>query len=149
MANPTSRISELIREAGGISGWADKAHIELRKENGDTAIFNLSAFQATGDLSSDLFVHGGDVVFVPPIDMASPTVMVEGDFKRGAVITVKDEDGNQVGFGITNYDAADLVKIKGKHEKNFEKILGYSYEPEVIHRDNLVVLWCCMLQPQK
>ncbi|NQT25793.1 SLBB domain-containing protein [candidate division KSB1 bacterium] len=83
VANPTSRISELIEEAGGISGWANTSLIELRKENGDTAYFNLSIFKATGDLSSDLFVHGGDVIFVPPIDLASRTVIVEGDFKKG------------------------------------------------------------------
>lgn len=92
VANPTSRISEMIEEAGGISGWANRSCIELRTLNGDTAFFNLSAFKATGDLSSDLFVHGGDVVFVPPISPSAPTVMVEGDFKKGGRYPILDDE---------------------------------------------------------
>ena len=92
VANPTSRISELIEEAGGVSGWANKARIELRKTDGDTACFNLSAFQATGELSADLFVHGGDVIFVPPIALDSRTVMVEGDFKKGGWYPVLENE---------------------------------------------------------
>ena len=83
MGNPTSRIPELIEEAGGIYGWANKAKVELRRENGDTLFFNLSEFEATGKIISDLFVNGGDVVFVPPVALSAKSVTVAGDFKKG------------------------------------------------------------------
>jgi len=92
MANPTSRISEMIEGAGGISGWANTSKIELRKENGETAYFNLSMYKSTGDLSADFFVHGGDVIYVPPIDLSSRTVMVEGDFQKGGRHPILDDE---------------------------------------------------------
>lgn len=64
---------------------------------------------------------------------------VEGKFNRGDVINCFDPDGNLIASGLVNYPKADIDKIKGFSSAEFAKILGYSGEKELIHRDNLVV----------
>ena len=90
--NPTSRIPEIIEYAGGVSIWANKTRIELRRENGDTLYFNLSEFEATGKFSSDCFVNGGDVIFVTPVDFTGKSVTVAGDFKKGGHYPIVEKE---------------------------------------------------------
>ncbi|MFN7571340.1 MAG: glutamate 5-kinase [Betaproteobacteria bacterium] len=65
---------------------------------------------------------------------------VEGDFVRGDVIACVDEAGRDVARGLTNYGAEDARKIARRATAEIESILGYIDEPELIHRDNLVVV---------
>ena len=65
---------------------------------------------------------------------------VEGQFKRGEVVLCLDEQGNEVARGLVNYHAEEMNKIKGKASEQIESILGYEDEPEMIHRDNLVLI---------
>ena len=53
---------------------------------------------------------------------------------------VLDMQGRETARGLVNYSAADLVRISGHHSSDIEKILGYAYGDEVIHRNNLVQL---------
>jgi glutamate 5-kinase len=64
---------------------------------------------------------------------------VEGEFKRGDVIAVRNAQGQEVARGLANYASAEARLICRKPSSEFEKLLGYSAEPEMIHRDNLVV----------
>ena len=65
---------------------------------------------------------------------------VEGRFSRGALVALTGPDGIEVGRGLVNYSAAEAKKIIGKPSDQIEAMLGYVDEPELIHRDNLVVL---------
>ena len=65
---------------------------------------------------------------------------VSGNFKRGDVVSCMNEDGREVARGLVNYEAQEADRIKGKASKDIETILGYIDEPEMIHRDNLVLL---------
>lgn len=65
---------------------------------------------------------------------------VEGDFKRGEVVTCLDDSGREVARGLINYSAVETGKIAGKSSNQIEKLLGYIDEPELIHRDNLVIM---------
>jgi glutamate 5-kinase len=65
---------------------------------------------------------------------------VEGRFSRGELVACVGPDGAEVGRGLVNYSAAEAVKIIGKPSEQIESLLGYVDEPELIHRDNLVVL---------
>lgn len=67
-------------------------------------------------------------------------VRVEGEFARGDVITIVDGDNRVIARGITNYSHDDAAKIVRKPSSQIESILGYVDEPELVHRDNLVVL---------
>ncbi len=65
---------------------------------------------------------------------------VEGDFQVGDYIRCLNRDGKKIAKGLTNYSSEDLNSIKGKKTSEIEKLLGYKYSDEVIHRDNLVVV---------
>lgn len=65
---------------------------------------------------------------------------VSGEFQRGAVVAVLDTDGRDIARGLINYSAVEARRIAGKASGEIENILGYVDEPELIHRDNLVLL---------
>jgi glutamate 5-kinase len=65
---------------------------------------------------------------------------VEGHFERGEVVSVLAPDGREIARGLVNYGAAETAKILRKPSAGIEAALGYVSEPELIHRDNLVVL---------
>ena len=64
---------------------------------------------------------------------------VQGDFVRGDVIAVRGPDGAEVARGLANYSAAEARLIARKASSAIEAQLGYANEPEMIHRDNLVL----------
>jgi glutamate 5-kinase len=64
---------------------------------------------------------------------------VSGNFQRGDVVACADKNGAEVARGLVNYSAAEAQKIKGLPSKELEAVLGYDDEPELIHRDNLVL----------
>jgi len=65
---------------------------------------------------------------------------IEGQFERGAVVACIAPDGAEIARGLVNYGATESRKIAGKSSSEIEAILGYVDEPELIHRDNLVLL---------
>jgi len=65
---------------------------------------------------------------------------VEGDFDRGAVVSCLAPDGREIARGLVNYDAQDTRRILRTPTSEIETRLGYVAEPELIHRDNLVLL---------
>jgi glutamate 5-kinase len=67
-------------------------------------------------------------------------VEVQGEFHRGDVIAVRDPDGAEIARGLANYGSAEARLIARRPSSDFEKLLGYSAEPEMIHRDNLVLV---------
>ncbi|QPF72568.1 glutamate 5-kinase [Roseateles sp. DAIF2] len=65
---------------------------------------------------------------------------VQGEFHRGDVIAVRDAAGRELARGLTNYGSAEARLIARKASNQFELVLGYAAEPELIHRDNLVLV---------
>jgi glutamate 5-kinase len=65
---------------------------------------------------------------------------VAGDFQRGEVVACLDPDGREVARGLVNYSADETRRIMRRPSAEIEAILGYVDEPELIHRDNLVLL---------
>jgi glutamate 5-kinase len=66
-------------------------------------------------------------------------LQVEGDFSRGDVIAVKDHTGQEIARGLANYASAEARLLCRKPSSEFEKLLGYAAEAEMLHRDNLVL----------
>src|SRR3990167_8488726 len=66
-------------------------------------------------------------------------VAVEGDFSRGDVIAVRDGAGLEIARGLANYASAEARLLCRKPSGEFERLLGYAAEPEMLHRDNLVL----------
>ncbi len=66
---------------------------------------------------------------------------IEGKFERGDVIEIKTIDKNIIGIGLSGYSASESELIKGHKSDEIAKILSYSYREEMIHKDDLVLLW--------
>ena len=71
-----------------------------------------------------------------PIGMQS----VQGEFSRGDIIAICDEQGKAFARGLANYASAEARLLCRKPSSEIEKLLGYVAEPEMIHRDNLVLV---------
>nr|WP_179947972.1 glutamate 5-kinase [Thiomonas intermedia] len=67
-------------------------------------------------------------------------IEVHGDFERGDVIAVRDASGAEIARGLSNYAASQARRIMRRPSSDIEAILGFSEEPELIHRDNMVFL---------
>jgi glutamate 5-kinase len=65
---------------------------------------------------------------------------VSGRFERGELVSCVDENGLEIARGLVNYGKADAELIAGKSSVEFEKILGYADDSEMIHRDNIVLV---------
>jgi glutamate 5-kinase len=96
-------------------------HLQLR---GAVAIDAGAARKLTGEGKSLL-----------PVGMTA----VRGAFKRGDVIAICDEAGAELARGLANYSAAEARLLCRKPSGDIQPILGYAAEPEMVHRDNLVL----------
>ena len=67
-------------------------------------------------------------------------VEVEGEFHRGDVIAVRRADGSVIARGLSNYSSSEARLIARKASTQIEAVLGYVYEPELIHRTNLILM---------
>ena len=65
---------------------------------------------------------------------------VEGEFERGQTVRLLTPEGAELARGLTRYRSADLRRIAGKRSMDTQATLGYDYGPEVVHRDDLVML---------
>jgi len=65
---------------------------------------------------------------------------VIGQFARGDMVLCVDENGRDVARGLINYNSDEANKIKGHVSSEIAGVLGYVDEPELIHRDNLIVI---------
>ena len=70
-----------------------------------------------------------------PIGMTA----VAGDFSRGDVIAVRDEQGVEIARGLANYASAEARLLCRKPSHEYQALLGYTAEPEMVHRDNLIL----------
>lgn len=64
----------------------------------------------------------------------------QGEFHRGDIVDILDEQGQRIGCGISNYSASDLAIIGGQHSDRILSLLGYDYGDEVVHRNNMVIV---------
>ena len=71
-----------------------------------------------------------------PIGMTA----VEGDFSRGDVIAIRDDQGQEIARGLANYASAEARLLCRKPSQDFTSLLGYTAEPEMVHRDNLILV---------
>ena len=67
-------------------------------------------------------------------------IKTEGQFERGEVIACLDESGAEIARGLSNYSSSEVRLIQRRPSAEIQSILGMSYAPELVHRDNLVLL---------
>ena len=64
---------------------------------------------------------------------------VDGEFSRGDVIAIRDKQGVEIARGLANYASAEARLMCRKPSSEIEALLGYVAEPEMLHRDNMVL----------
>lgn len=67
-------------------------------------------------------------------------IRITGEFGRGEIISCLDESGKEIARGLTNYSSTEAILISRHKSSDFIDILGYDGTPELIHRDNMIVL---------
>ena len=67
-------------------------------------------------------------------------VSLDGTFERGDTVRVAGPAGREIARGLVNYASIDLSRIIGHRSEEIEKVLGFAYGDEVIHRNNMVLL---------
>jgi glutamate 5-kinase len=67
-------------------------------------------------------------------------VEVIGEFQRGDVVGCVTQDGREIARGLVNYASGEARQIARKSTSEIQSTLGFIEEPELIHRDNLVLL---------
>jgi glutamate 5-kinase len=65
---------------------------------------------------------------------------IEGNFQKGDVVALYNEDGHECARGLTNYGSEELHRIAGQPTERIVQILGHRPYDEVVHRDNLAIL---------
>ncbi|MBA4742854.1 MAG: glutamate 5-kinase, partial [Azoarcus sp.] len=66
-------------------------------------------------------------------------VEVRGEFERGAVVACRTSAGEEVARGLVNYSSTESRRIARQPSSRIEALLGYIDEPELIHRDNMIM----------
>lgn len=112
---------------------ADKEPVAARKQ------WLAGHLQTQGELILDAgavtaLTEGGSSLL--PIGV----IEVEGRFVRGQVVACQDESGRLIAKGLVNYSDSEARKILKTPTSQLEQALGMVTEPEMIHRDNLVIL---------
>ena len=65
---------------------------------------------------------------------------LQGEFRRGDMVSCLDPVGRVVAQGLVNYNSDEARKLLRQNSERITEILGYQGEPELIHRDNLVLV---------
>ncbi|RUL67045.1 glutamate 5-kinase [Dyella dinghuensis] len=63
-----------------------------------------------------------------------------GDFHRGDLVEIVDADDRPIARGLSQYAAAEVLRLAGRHSRDIETLLGYSYGAEIVHRDDLATV---------
>jgi glutamate 5-kinase len=116
----TQLVAERATLAARKQWLAD--HLQVR----GTLVLDAGAVKALTELGKSLLPIG--------------VVEVGGDFERGEVVSCLDGSRREIARGLVNYSAVDARRILRTASGEIEARLGYVDEPELIHRDNLVLL---------
>ena len=136
---PDALIRLLQGEAVGTVLVAPTHKLQARKQWMADHLQLHGAVLVDAGAASKLLTEGKSLL---PIGMTA----VEGDFGRGEVIAVRDATGKEIARGMANYASHEARLLCRKPSSQFESLLGYAAEPEMIHRDNLVLMHRCAAQ---
>ena len=136
IANGTTEAVLRRLAAGGQVGtllWADLAPLDARKR------WLAGHLRGKGEVHVDTgaaaaIVHRGMSILPAGVTAAN------GTFRRGDMVRVLDVGGSEIAKGLANYDVSETRRLLGRKSSEIENILGYVDGPELIHRDNLVLL---------
>ncbi|MEA1063828.1 glutamate 5-kinase [Erwinia sp. HR93] len=71
--------------------------------------------------------------------LPSGIITVSGNFSRGEVIRIRNQQGRDIAHGVSRYNSDAMRRIAGCHSQQIDAILGYEYGPVAVHRDDMIV----------
>lgn len=80
-------------------------------------------------------LSGGHVSLLP-----GGVIGVDGEFHRGDLVEIVDEARRGIARGLAQYGSSEMRRLAGRHSREIEAVLGYSYGAEMVHRDDLATL---------
>ena len=72
--------------------------------------------------------------------LAAGVTKINGSFNKGENVLIVDHNEKHLARGLASFNSNEINKIKGKHSKEIEKILGYLSKSEIIHKNDMVML---------
>lgn len=120
-------------EAIGTQLTAQTAHLTARKQWMADHLHTAGKFTLDAGAVQKLTQEGKSLLPVGVVE-------VSGEFGRGAIISCVDGSGKAVARGLSNYTSDEARRIMRRPSSEIAAILGYVEGPELIHRDNLVLL---------
>ena len=131
-ASPIERVTEkgigtlfLPREGRGRKSRARKAWLGGRLRLKGSLVVDSGAAKA---------LLGGASL------LAKGITAVDGEFARGDAVAIRTADGTTLAHGLSEYDAAECVRLIGTHSSEHADLLGYAPRSAIVHRDQLVLL---------
>jgi len=91
--------------------------------------------QVRVDAGAARALAGGRVSLLP-----GGVLGAQGEFHRRDLVKIVDADGRAIARGISQYGAAEVRRLGGRHSREIDGVLGYSYGNEVVHRDDLITM---------
>ena len=121
---------EMITQYGGMARDADLGNIKIRRKNGQTISLDLFKAINRGDLSQDLVLDDGDLVFVPTLAEGGNRVFVFGEVEKPGAYTFAGSDMRlfdaiSKAGGATVFASADSTRV----------VRGDPASPEIITAD--------------
>ncbi|MGD8408239.1 MAG: glutamate 5-kinase [Thiohalophilus sp.] len=130
-----TQVLTRLREGEGLGTllYAEQAPLAARKQ------WLAGHLQMRGSLQLDdgavkVLCHSGRSL------LAVGVKAVSGDFARGEMVACVDAAGKEIARGLVNYSADEVRRIMGRPSEAIEGLLGYIDEPELIHRDNMILV---------
>jgi len=130
-----AQVLTRLREGEGLGTllYAEQASLAARKQ------WLAGHLQMRGTLQLDdgavrVLCHSGRSL------LAVGVKAVSGDFARGEMVACVDAAGKEIARGLVNYSADEVRRIMGQPSEAIEGLLGYIDEPELIHRDNMILV---------
>jgi glutamate 5-kinase len=149
------QAAELARRAGAevVIAHGSDADILIRVAGGKQSGTHFQPSGTTLESRKRFILAGGQEIGALYIDRGAfeaiqrggsllpvGIIRVSGEFQRGDTVGVFEPAGKEIAKGLSNYASSDLDQIRGKRSDQIERLLGYAYGEEVIHRNNMVLL---------
>lgn len=75
----TYRVSDIIDQAGGLTNWSYERAIRVRHTDGTVDTVDLYKYKKLGDLDTNIHMRGGDLIFVPSVELTDATIRLEAE----------------------------------------------------------------------
>ncbi|MBN2365884.1 MAG: polysaccharide biosynthesis/export family protein [Calditrichaeota bacterium] len=140
------RMSDVIELAGGFTQWADETQIEVREEKGNNYHYNINNFFLSGNLDDNPTLDGGNIIYVPPIDLEKNYVVVEGNVGSEGIYQI--QQGEDIYTFMTRIRAINrrsnlnnIIIVRREEKKIYDLINDISIvrETELKSGDRIII----------